>query len=41
MKTVWHGPVVYIDQADADSVHENEYVTFINWGNMLIQRVQR
>lgn len=38
-KTVWVGPQVLIDYADAECLKEGENATFINWGNLLIAKV--
>ncbi|CAG5120654.1 unnamed protein product, partial [Candidula unifasciata] len=40
-KTVWYGPRVYIDGADAEVISEGEIVTFINWGNLKIKKINR
>lgn len=40
-KTVWTGPVVLIDQADAQLLKEGENATFINWGNINIKKIHR
>ncbi|KAK5648583.1 hypothetical protein RI129_003475 [Pyrocoelia pectoralis] len=41
MKDVWVGPRVLIDAADAESLKEGENTTFINWGNLLIKKINR
>uniref|UniRef100_A0A182P6L4 Bifunctional glutamate/proline--tRNA ligase n=1 Tax=Anopheles epiroticus TaxID=199890 RepID=A0A182P6L4_9DIPT len=41
MKTVHYGPRVLIDLADAKELKEGENATFINWGNLMIQKVIR
>ncbi|CAH1794306.1 unnamed protein product [Owenia fusiformis] len=41
LKTVWFGPKVLIDGADADTLKEGEVATFINWGNLKITKVNR
>uniref|UniRef100_A0A1Q3F221 Bifunctional glutamate/proline--tRNA ligase n=1 Tax=Culex tarsalis TaxID=7177 RepID=A0A1Q3F221_CULTA len=41
MKTVWLGPRVLIDQADAAELKEGENATFINWGNIMINKVHK
>uniref|UniRef100_A0A182M1F8 Bifunctional glutamate/proline--tRNA ligase n=1 Tax=Anopheles culicifacies TaxID=139723 RepID=A0A182M1F8_9DIPT len=41
MKTVHYGPRVLIDLADAKELKEGENATFINWGNLMIQKVNR
>merc|ERR1719394_1957026 len=38
-KTVWIGPRILIDGADAEQLKENENATFINWGNLMIKKV--
>ncbi|XP_059478554.1 bifunctional glutamate/proline--tRNA ligase [Neocloeon triangulifer] len=40
-KTVWVGPKILIDRADADILKEGENTTFINWGNILIKKINR
>lgn len=40
-KTVWVGPRILIDGADAETLKEGENTTFINWGNLLIRRITR
>ncbi|XP_066156798.1 bifunctional glutamate/proline--tRNA ligase isoform X2 [Euwallacea fornicatus] len=40
-KEVWLGPKVLIDRADAECLKEGENATFINWGNLLIQKIHR
>ncbi|KAJ8362784.1 hypothetical protein SKAU_G00116150 [Synaphobranchus kaupii] len=41
MKAVWYGPRVLIDGADAETFTEGETVTFINWGNVVINKIHR
>ncbi|XP_029449037.1 bifunctional glutamate/proline--tRNA ligase isoform X2 [Rhinatrema bivittatum] len=41
LKQVWYGPKVLIDGADADTLSEGETVTFINWGNVNITKINR
>lgn len=41
MKKVWVGPRVLIDYADAEVLKEGENTTFINWGNLLIKKINR
>nr|XP_033793348.1 bifunctional glutamate/proline--tRNA ligase isoform X2 [Geotrypetes seraphini] len=41
LKQVWYGPKVMIDGADADTFSEGETVTFINWGNINITKINR
>ncbi|XP_043917515.1 bifunctional glutamate/proline--tRNA ligase isoform X9 [Protopterus annectens] len=40
-KSVWYGPKVLIDGADAETLSEGEMVTFINWGNLNIIKINR
>ncbi|XP_052567493.1 bifunctional glutamate/proline--tRNA ligase, partial [Culex pipiens pallens] len=40
-KTVWLGPRVLIDQADAVELKEGENATFINWGNIMINKIHK
>uniref|UniRef100_A0A8D0CJ94 Bifunctional glutamate/proline--tRNA ligase n=1 Tax=Scleropages formosus TaxID=113540 RepID=A0A8D0CJ94_SCLFO len=40
MKPVWYGPRVLIEGADAETFSEGETVTFINWGNIIITKIQ-
>uniref|UniRef100_H3D2X2 glutamate--tRNA ligase n=1 Tax=Tetraodon nigroviridis TaxID=99883 RepID=H3D2X2_TETNG len=41
MKEVWYGPRVLIEGADAETFSEGEMVTFINWGNLIITKINR
>ncbi|XP_078085886.1 bifunctional glutamate/proline--tRNA ligase [Mustelus asterias] len=41
LKPVWYGPKVLIDGADAETFAEGEMVTFINWGNINIAKINR
>ncbi|XP_058813875.1 bifunctional glutamate/proline--tRNA ligase [Topomyia yanbarensis] len=41
MKTVWLGPRILIDYADANELKEGENATFINWGNIMINKIHR
>jgi len=41
MKRVSYGPDILIDGADAETLKENDKVTFINWGNMIIKRINK
>ncbi|XP_030051879.1 bifunctional glutamate/proline--tRNA ligase isoform X4 [Microcaecilia unicolor] len=41
LKQVWYGPKVLIDGADADTLSEGETVTFINWGNINVNKINR
>ncbi|XP_053693447.1 bifunctional glutamate/proline--tRNA ligase [Sabethes cyaneus] len=40
-KTVWLGSRVFIDYADAIELKEGENATFINWGNITINKVHK
>ena len=40
-KTVWRGPTVLVDGEDAETMKEGENVTFINWGNITIKKVNK
>lgn len=40
-KTVWIGPRILIDYVDAEVLKEGENATFINWGNLLIKKVNK
>ncbi|KAI1895179.1 hypothetical protein AGOR_G00103630 [Albula goreensis] len=41
MKKVWYGPRVLIEGADAETFSEGETVTFINWGNIIISKINK
>lgn len=41
MKNVWIGPKILIDGADAEMLKEGGSATFINWGNLLIKKINR
>ena len=41
LKTVWYGPDIYIDGADALCMKEGEVVTCINWGNITVKTIVR
>lgn len=41
MRSVWYGPSIFIDGADAELLKEGETVTFINWGNLVIQKINK
>ncbi|XP_060924822.1 bifunctional glutamate/proline--tRNA ligase isoform X1 [Limanda limanda] len=41
MKEVWYGPRVLIEGADAETFSEGEMVTFINWGNLIISKINK
>ncbi|PAA53324.1 hypothetical protein BOX15_Mlig003944g1, partial [Macrostomum lignano] len=40
-KTMWHWRELLIEGADAQTLHEGELVTFINWGNLCVTRLVR
>lgn len=40
-KTIWVGPRILIDYEDAETLKEGENTTFINWGNLLIKKINR
>lgn len=40
-KTVWRGPRVLIEAADAADLKEGENATFINWGNIRIKKINK
>ncbi|XP_041793033.1 bifunctional glutamate/proline--tRNA ligase isoform X2 [Chelmon rostratus] len=41
MKKVWYGPRVLVEGADAETFSEGETVTFINWGNLIITKINK
>ncbi|XP_008296039.1 bifunctional glutamate/proline--tRNA ligase isoform X2 [Stegastes partitus] len=41
MKDVWYGPRVLVEGADAETFTEGEVVTFINWGNLIITKINK
>uniref|UniRef100_UPI0037E9A7BF bifunctional glutamate/proline--tRNA ligase isoform X2 n=1 Tax=Semicossyphus pulcher TaxID=241346 RepID=UPI0037E9A7BF len=41
MKQVWYGPRVLVEGADAETFAEGEMVTFINWGNLIITKINK
>lgn len=41
MKNVWYGPRVLVEGADAETFSEGEMVTFINWGNLVITKINK
>ncbi|XP_036950879.1 bifunctional glutamate/proline--tRNA ligase isoform X2 [Acanthopagrus latus] len=41
MKQVWYGPRVLVEGADAETFSEGEMVTFINWGNLVITKINK
>lgn len=40
-KEIWVGSRILIDRVDADQLKEGENATFINWGNLLIKKINR
>ncbi|XP_015906770.2 bifunctional glutamate/proline--tRNA ligase [Parasteatoda tepidariorum] len=40
-KTIFVGPKLKIDRFDAEAMKIGENVTFINWGNLLIKRIEK
>lgn len=40
-KDVWTNSNILIDRLDAETLKENENATFINWGNLLIKKINR
>lgn len=40
-KDTWYSPLLYIDGADAEMLSQGETVTFINWGNLKIAKINR
>ncbi|KAK9543049.1 hypothetical protein VZT92_000861 [Zoarces viviparus] len=41
MKKIWYGPRVLVEGADAETFSEGEMVTFINWGNLIITKINK
>ncbi|XP_053721197.1 bifunctional glutamate/proline--tRNA ligase isoform X1 [Synchiropus splendidus] len=41
VKEVWYGPRVLVEGADAETFSEGETVTFINWGNLVITKINK
>ncbi|XP_054484587.2 bifunctional glutamate/proline--tRNA ligase isoform X4 [Agelaius phoeniceus] len=41
LKPVWYSSKVLIEGADAETLVEGEVVTFINWGNIIITKLNR
>ncbi|XP_029890836.1 bifunctional glutamate/proline--tRNA ligase isoform X6 [Aquila chrysaetos chrysaetos] len=41
LKPVWYGSRVLIEGADAETLTAGEVVTFINWGNIIITKLNR
>ncbi|CAH1261365.1 EPRS [Branchiostoma lanceolatum] len=40
-KEVWYSSRVYIDGQDAATLTEGEVVTFINWGNVIVKKINK
>lgn len=40
-KVIWRHSRVLIDYIDAELLKENENATFINWGNLLIKKINK
>lgn len=40
-KTVWVSPRLLIDQVDAAALKEGENATFINYGNVMIDKIHK
>lgn len=40
-KTIWLSSKIFVDQADAAVFSEGEVVTFVNWGNIIIRKINR
>ena len=38
---MWTSPKTYIDGADAETLHFDEKVTLINWGNFVVKAINR
>jgi len=38
---VWAAPKIFIDYSDAELLEAGRRATFINWGNILINRIER
>ncbi|XP_061876691.1 bifunctional glutamate/proline--tRNA ligase isoform X5 [Entelurus aequoreus] len=41
VKQVWYGPRVLVEGADAETFSVGEVVTFINWGNLIITKINK
>ena len=41
MKEVWYSSRVLVDKEDAVTLTPGEKVTLINWGNVVIQRINK
>lgn len=39
MKTIWYSPKVLIDYADAETLKKGDTVTFMDWGNLIINDI--
>uniref|UniRef100_A0AC34GLK8 Glutamyl/glutaminyl-tRNA synthetase class Ib anti-codon binding domain-containing protein n=1 Tax=Panagrolaimus sp. ES5 TaxID=591445 RepID=A0AC34GLK8_9BILA len=40
-KDVHFGPKVFLEQVDADLMNEGDIVTFVNWGNLKLTKVEK
>lgn len=40
-KNVWYGPKILIDHSDAAEIKENDIVTFMEWGNVKINKINK
>uniref|UniRef100_A0AC34R474 Glutamate--tRNA ligase n=1 Tax=Panagrolaimus sp. JU765 TaxID=591449 RepID=A0AC34R474_9BILA len=40
-KTIHYGPTIYVEQVDADFMKEGDVVTFVNWGNLKLTKVEK
>ena len=41
MKKFWTSSKAYIDGADAATLHVDEKVTLINWGNFVVKSINK
>ncbi|XP_033626756.1 bifunctional glutamate/proline--tRNA ligase-like [Asterias rubens] len=41
MKKVWYSSKVMIDQVDAAVLSDGEVVTFVNWGNIIVNKIHK
>jgi bifunctional glutamyl/prolyl-tRNA synthetase len=41
MKPVWYSSKVFVEGADAECMTEEENVTFVNWGNLIIKKIKK
>jgi len=41
LKKIYYSAKLYIDGADASVISEGEVVTFINWGNLKISKINK